>query len=145
MIPSELDLSSLSSDSSGQLDVLWHDGNSLGVDGTQVGIFEKTNQVSLRGLLESHDGRRLESKVSLEILSDFSNQSLEGEFPDQKFSGFLVSSDFSQGDGSGPVSMGLLDSSGGGGRFSGSLGCQLLSGSFSSSRLSGGLLGSGHC
>ena len=30
----------LSSDSSGQLDIFWHDGDSPGVDGTQVGIIK---------------------------------------------------------------------------------------------------------
>ena len=30
----------LSPDSSGQLDIFWHDGDSPGVDGTQVGIIE---------------------------------------------------------------------------------------------------------
>ena len=53
-------LGSLSSDSSGQLDVLGHDGDPLGVDGTQVGILEKSDEVGLAGLLESHDSRALE-------------------------------------------------------------------------------------
>ena len=39
----KVDLSSLASDTSSQLDVLRHDGHSLGVDGTQVGVFEQTN------------------------------------------------------------------------------------------------------
>ena len=45
-------LGSLSSDSSCQLDVLWHDGDSLGVDSAQVRVFEETDQVSLAGLLK---------------------------------------------------------------------------------------------
>ena len=49
-------LSTFSSDSASQLDVLWHDGDSLGVDGTQVGIFKQTNQVGFAGFLEGHDG-----------------------------------------------------------------------------------------
>lgn len=48
-------LCTFSADSTGQLDVLWHDGNTLGVDGAQVGILEKTNQVGLASLLKSHD------------------------------------------------------------------------------------------
>ena len=51
----KVDLSPLASDTSSQLDVLGHDGYSLSVDGTQVGVLEQTNQVSLTGLLESHD------------------------------------------------------------------------------------------
>ena len=44
-------LSPLSSDSPCQLDVLWHDGDTLGVDGAQVGVLEQADQVSLAGLL----------------------------------------------------------------------------------------------
>ena len=33
-------LSSLAADPSGQLDIFRHDGNSLGVDGTKVGVFK---------------------------------------------------------------------------------------------------------
>ena len=33
-------LRSLSSDSSGQLDIFWHDGYSFGVDGAEVGVFK---------------------------------------------------------------------------------------------------------
>lgn len=65
-------LCTFSADPTGQLDVLWHDGNTLGVDGAQVGILEKTNQVSLASLLKSHDGRALEPEIGLEILSNFS-------------------------------------------------------------------------
>ena len=81
--PKEEDLSTLSADAPGQLDVLGHDGNALGVNGTQVGVLEKTHQVSLRGFLQSHDGRRLEAQVSLEILGDLTHQALEGQLPDE--------------------------------------------------------------
>ena len=49
------DLSTFSTDSASELDVLGHDGDSLGVDGAQVGVFKQTNQVGFAGLLESHD------------------------------------------------------------------------------------------
>ena len=39
-------LSTLSSDSSCQLDVLWHDGDPLCVDGAEIGVFEEADQVS---------------------------------------------------------------------------------------------------
>ena len=137
-------LSSLSTDSAGQLDVLGHDGHTLGVDGAQVGVLEKTNEVSLGGLLKGKNGGSLESKVGLEVLGDFSDQSLEWKLSDQKLGGLLVSSDLSKSDGSWTVSVWLLDSSGGWGRLSGSLGGKLLSWSLSSGGLSSGLLGSGH-
>ena len=127
------------------MDVLGHDGDSLGVDGTQVGVLKETNKVGLTSLLESHDSRGLESKVSLEVLGNFSHQTLEWQFSDEELSGLLVSSDLTESNSSWPVSVGLLDTSGGRGRFTGSLGGQLLPGSLSSSGLTGGLLGTSHC
>ena len=102
-------LSSLSTDSSGQLDVLGHDGDTLGMDGTQVGVLKQTNQISLTGLLESHDSRALESQVSLEVLGNFSHQTLEGQLPDQELGAMLVSPNLSQGDSSRLESVRLLD------------------------------------
>jgi len=64
------------------------DGNTLGVDGSQVGVFEEGDEVSFGCFLESSDSGRLESsglsaqaqkvmkgnvQISLEILSNFSN------------------------------------------------------------------------
>ena len=43
----------LSWDSPGQLDVLGHDGDSLGMDGAQVGVLKQTNKVGLRCFLET--------------------------------------------------------------------------------------------
>ena len=91
---------SLSSDSSGELDILWHDGDSLGVDGGEVGVFEKSNNVGLSSFLESKDSWWLESQVGLEIVCDFSNKSLEWKLSNEEFSRFLEFSNFSEGDGS---------------------------------------------
>ena len=137
-------LSTLSSDSSCQLDVLWHNGDPLGVDGAQIGVFEKTNQVSFWGFLQSCDSSRLESQVSFEVLSDFSDQSLERQFSDEQFSWFLVSSDLSESNGTRSVTMRFLDSTSSWCALSCSFGGQLLSWSLASSRFSGGLLGSCH-
>ena len=79
-------LSTFATNTTNKLDVFGHDGDSLGVDGTQVGVFEKTHQVSLASLLQSHDGRALETQVGLEILGDFSDQTLEWQLADQKLS-----------------------------------------------------------
>lgn len=117
--------------------ILRLDGDTLSVDGSGIGIFEEGDQVSLSSLLKSHDGRRLEAQISLrkwsgkckfiseckrmaegvtdlEVLSDFTNQALEGQLPNQEFSGLLVAPDFTEGDGSGPESVGLLDTAGSG-------------------------------
>ena len=114
------------------------------MDSSQVGVLEEANQVSLRRLLESEDGRSLESQVSLEVLGDLTDKSLEGELADEELSRLLVSADLSESDSSGSVSVGLLDSAGGGGGLAGSLGGELLSGGLASSGLSCGLLGTGH-
>ena len=106
-------LGPLSTDSPGQLDVLGHDGDPLGVDGAEVGVFEEPNQVSLAGLLQSHHRAGLESQVGLEILSNLPDQPLEGQLADQQLGGLLVSPDLPEGYGAWPVSVGLLHSSGG--------------------------------
>ena len=106
-------LGTFTTDTSGQLDILGHDGDTLGMDSAQVGIFEKTNQVSFRSFLESHDSAALETQVSLEILSNLTDQTLEGQFADQKLSGLLVTTDFTKSHSTGTVTMGLLDTSSG--------------------------------
>ena len=126
------------------MDVLWHDGDSLGVDGAQVSILEKSNKVGLGGFLKGKDGRSLESKVGLEVLGDLSDKSLEWKLSDQKLGGLLVSSDLSKSDGTWTVSVWLLDSSSGWGRLSGGLGSKLLSWGLSSGGLSCGLFSSSH-
>lgn len=137
-------LSTLATDTSGQLDVLGHDGHTLGVDGAQVGVLKEADQISLAGLLESHDGRGLEPEVSLEVLGNFSHQALEGQLADEELSGLLVTPDLSQGDGTGPVPVGLLDAAGGRGALASGLGGQLLPGGLASGGLASGLLGSCH-
>ena len=49
---SEHCLCTFSTDSSGQLDVLGHNGYSLGVNGAQVGVLKETDQVGLTGFLK---------------------------------------------------------------------------------------------
>ena len=46
------DLSTFSTDTTGQLDVLGHDGDSLGMDSAKVGVFEQSDEVSFSGFLE---------------------------------------------------------------------------------------------
>lgn len=54
-----------------------------------------------------------QKKTYLEILSDFTNETLEGKLSDEKLGGLLVSSDLTESDGSGPEAMGLLDTTSG--------------------------------
>ena len=56
-------LSTLATDTAGQLDILGHDGHTLGVNGCQVGVLEQADQVGLAGLLERQHRRALEPQV----------------------------------------------------------------------------------
>lgn len=72
-------LRSLTTETAGELDILGLDGDTLGVDGAKVGVFKERDEVGLNGLLKGADGRGLESQVGLEVLGDFTDQTLEGE------------------------------------------------------------------
>ena len=124
-------LRSLSADSAGQLNVLGHDGDALGVDGTQVGVFKQTHKVGLASFLKSHHSGTLETQIGLEILSDFSHKTLEGQLADQEFSGFLVTTDLSKSHCTRPVTMRFLDSTGGRSALSSCLCGELFAWSFS--------------
>ena len=49
-------LRSLFLDPSGQLDVFWHDGDSPGMNGTQIGVFEQPHKIGLCCFLETQYG-----------------------------------------------------------------------------------------
>ena len=117
------------------------------MDGAEVGVLEERDEVCLGGFLEGDDGRALESnlsKVVLEVLGDLADEALEGQLADEKLGGLLVAADLAKGDGSRPVPVRLLDSSGCRRALSGGLGGELLTRGFASGGLAGGLLGSGH-
>jgi histone H3 len=66
-------LVALTAKAAGELDVLGLDGDTLGVDGAQVGVLEEGDEVRLDGLLESTDGGGLEAEIGLEVLGDLTN------------------------------------------------------------------------
>jgi hypothetical protein len=72
-------------------------------------------------------------------------QALEGELADQKLSRLLVTTDLTESDGTGLVSVRLLDTSGRRGTLASSLGCELLSRGLATGRLAGSLLSASHC
>lgn len=137
-------LGTLTTDATSQLDVLGHDCHTLSVDSAQVGVFKQTNQVRLTGLLQRHNGRALETQVSLEILGNLTDQTLERELTDEKLCALLVSPDLTEGHSSGPVTMRLLHAAGGRCALASSLCGQLLAGSLSSRTLTCGLLCTRH-
>ena len=137
-------LGSFSADSASQLDVFGHDGNTLGMNGAQVGIFKQTNKVGLAGFLKCHDCGTLEAEIGLEVLSDFSDKSLERKLADQQLSGFLVPTDLTKCDCTRSVTMRLLHSTSGWRALASCFGGKLFTGSFSSGGFTGCLLGTGH-
>ena len=108
-------LRALATDAAGKLDVLGHDGDTLGVDGSEVGVLEEADEVSLGGLLEGKDGRALEAEIGLEVLGNLTDKALEGQLADEELGGLLVAADLTESDGTGAVTMGLLYTTGGGG------------------------------
>ena len=68
------------------LKISGHDGDSLGVDGAEVGVFEEGDEVGLGSFLKGQNSRALESKFLLELMGNFSHESLEGEFSDEEIS-----------------------------------------------------------
>ena len=107
-------LSPLSTDPPCQLDILWHNGHTLGVNGAQVGVFEKTNEVSLGSFLQSHNGGRLEAEVCLEILSNLTDKSLERQLANEELSTLLVATNLTKSNGTRSVPVRLLHSTGSG-------------------------------
>ncbi|KAL9329731.1 hypothetical protein ACSQ67_004734 [Phaseolus vulgaris] len=87
-------LSPFASDSSGELNILGHNCDPFSMNGTEVSIFKESNQVGLSGFLKSRNGTALESQIRFEVLCDFTNQTLKGEFSDQKLCALLVLPDF---------------------------------------------------
>ena len=115
------------------------------MDGAKVGVFEETDEVGLGGFLEGKEGGGLESDISLAVVGDVLDDSLERKLSDQKIGGLLVLSDLSESDGTWSVSVWLLDTSGNWGALSGGLAGDVLSWSLNSGgALSSGSLCSGH-
>ena len=136
----------LTTDSAGKLHVLWHDSDSLGVDGAKVGVLEEANHVSLRGLLEGENGRGLETELVSVLRGDLTDESLEGELSDEELGGLLEASDLTESDGARSEAVRLLDAVGGAlGLLGSSLVSDVLPGVLSAGVLAGSLLGAGHC
>ena len=119
------------------------------MDGGKVGVFEEGDEVGLGGLLEGHDGRGLEAEIGLcgrseykgkgtqpvitylEVLSDLTNKTLEGELADEELGGLLVATNLAEGDGTGAEAVRLLHTTSRsccGRGLAGRLGSELLTG-----------------
>ena len=105
----EQSLRTLAAQPSGKGKIFGLDSDTLGVDRGKVGVFKEGDEVSLGGLLKSHDGRGLETQVGLEVLGNLADETLEGELPDQELGGLLVTTDLSQSNGTGAEPVRLLN------------------------------------
>ena len=140
----ETDSGALTTDAAGELHVLGHDGHTLGVDGAKVGVLEETDHVGLSSLLEGKHGRGLEAEVVLELGSDLTDKSLEGELADEELSALLETSDLTESDGTWAEAVGLLDATSGGNLLGGLLVGNVLAGGLATSVLAGGVLSACH-
>jgi len=105
-------LRALTTEAARELDVLALDGDTLGVDGAEVGVLEEGDEVGLNGLLERTDGGALEAEVALEVLGDLTDETLEGELADEELGRLLVATDLTESDGTRLVPVRLLDTTG---------------------------------
>jgi hypothetical protein len=55
------------------------------MNSTQISILKQRNEIGFDSLLQSADSTGLESQIGFEVLCDFTNETLEGEFADEEF------------------------------------------------------------
>lgn len=88
------------------LDVFGYNCYMFSMDNTQVCVFKKANQIDLTCLLQITNSCTLEAQICFEVQSNFSHQTLEGKFANQKFSRRI--SNFMECHGTRPVMMTFL-------------------------------------
>ena len=114
------------------------------MDSTQIGIFKKANQIGLTCLLQSTNSCILEAQICFEVPSNFSHQTVKGELADQKFSLFLIPSDFMECHSTRPVTMRFLHPSSRGRTLASGFCSQLFPGCFKTCGFAGSLLCTRH-
>ena len=107
-----MQLRTLTTNTTSELNVLWHDRHALGVNGAEIRIFEQTDKIGFRGFLESENGRSLETQIGLEILGNFTHQTLKGQLANQQVRRLLVTTNFTESNSTRAVTMGLLYTAG---------------------------------
>ena len=123
---------------------LLHNCYTFGMDSTLVGVSKKANQIGFTCLLQSTNSCTLEAQVCFEVLSDFSHQTLERKFVNQKFSGLLITSNFIKCHSTRPVTMRFLHPSSSGRTLVSGFGSQLLPWCFTTGAFVGYLLCTNH-
>jgi hypothetical protein len=89
--------------------VLWHDCDTSRFDGTQAGALKETKQVSTNDFLEGHDSWGPETKISHEVLHNFSDNLVDGKLVDEELSGLLAMMGITGRNINRVVTVGLID------------------------------------
>ncbi len=103
-------MEALSADSASKVQVLLHHGDSIGVDGTKVGILKQTSDVALGSFLKGDKSGALEAELGVDTIRYCANKALERSPRKHELDRFLVSLNFSDGDCAGSESAFLLNS-----------------------------------
>jgi len=94
----------VTTDATSKVHVLLLDGDALGVNCTQVGVLEETDDVGLRCLLQGLESLRLEPQRVIHRGGDATDETLERSTREQQRDRLLVLLDFAKSDSAGFVS-----------------------------------------
>ena len=75
-------LATLATEAARKSEILGLDGNTLSVDGGQVGVLEERDEIRLSGLLQRHDRAGLEAEIRLHTQPRSATHSPQGEHHD---------------------------------------------------------------
>ena len=101
-------LGALSPNTSGQLDILRHDRDTFGMNGAQVSVFKKTDEICLCCLLQCQDCPTGKVEPAFKVLGNLPYQSLKGKPPYQKFSRLLKLTNLTKGHSTRPIPVWLF-------------------------------------
>ena len=73
-----------------QLHVFWHDGDTLGMDSAEIGIFKETHKISLTRLLQGHHCSTLEAQIRSMNLCNLTHKPLEGILANEQCCSLLI-------------------------------------------------------
>ena len=93
----------LPSDMSGQLDILRHDCDAFDVNGAQVSVFKKTDEICLCHLLQCQDCPTGKVEPAFKVLGNLPYQSLKWEPSYKHLHRLLESADFTKGHSTWPI------------------------------------------
>ena len=91
-----------------KLHVFHHDGDPLGMQCTEIGVFEYPDEICLRCLLDGVHGTYLKPQICLVLLCDFSHQALKRQSSNEQIGAFLEPPNLPQCHGACMKSMGFL-------------------------------------